>query len=505
MSNTRHIAKNTLALYFRQILIMLVSLYTVRAVLETLGAEDYGIYNVVAGVVTMFGFLSTSMAYASQRYFSIEIGRNDFEQLKRVFSLTIIIYILIIVFVMLLAETIGLWFVSTKLVIPEERQNAALWVYQFSVVSFLITVLSSPYMALIISNEDMSIYANVSIIEVMLRLGVVFLLRIIKLDKLWLYGSLMCAVSVITTLSYMTACKIKYGAIKFIVYWNKRLFKEIIGFTIWSLFASSVGIFKNQLVNILLNQFFNPVVIASRGIASTVNAGVTSLSNNFIVALRPQISKNYATQEIAKMNKHIFYGAKITYFLVFVFMLPLFLEMPFVLSLWLKEIPENALLFTRLALVDALFASISYPIIDGAMATGKVKLFQIFSGGILLLGFPIAWFILLLGAQAYSVMVVGICMTVTALMARLLILRKLVPFSIIQFIKEVLFPICVVTILSSIVPVVVFISLKQSMTRLCLVTFTSVFLIPFSVYIIGINKSDRIKLREIIRSRTIIR
>jgi O-antigen/teichoic acid export membrane protein len=227
MSNTARIAKNTLMLYFRQILIMLVSLYTVRVVLNTLGAEDYGIYNVVAGVVAMFGFLSGAMASASQRYFSFEIGRGDFDQLKKVFSLSIVIYILIALIVLLMVETIGLWFVSNKMAIPVERKNTALWIYQTSIISFLFTILTAPYMAAIIAHEDMNIYAYMSIIEVILKLVVVFLLRIIQLDKLQLYGILMGAIAVMNTVMYRIICSVKYPACKFEFYWNKALFNVV--------------------------------------------------------------------------------------------------------------------------------------------------------------------------------------------------------------------------------------------------------------------------------------
>ncbi len=342
-TTTVRIAKNTLMLYFRQILIMLVSLYTVRVVLETLGAEDYGIYNVVAGVVTMFGFLSTAMATASQRYFSFEIGRGDFEQLRKIFSLSLLVYFLIAILVLLLAETIGLWFVNNKLVISSDRKSAALWVYQISILSFLFTIITTPYMAMIIAREDMNIYAFVSIIETILKLGVVFILRLISWDKLVLYGILMLGVTLIITIIYQTICVKKYQECKFRFYWDNVIFKEITSYTGWNMFGASVGVFKNQMVNIVLNQFFNPVVIASRSIAVSVNTAVSSFSHNFSTAIRPQIIKNYATEQKEIMLSLMFRGIKGTYLLMYLFVLPMIFEAPVILKLWLKNPPAFTL------------------------------------------------------------------------------------------------------------------------------------------------------------------
>jgi len=477
---------------------MLVSLYTVRVVLETLGAEDYGIYNVVAGVVTMFGFLSSSMATASQRYFSFELGRGDHEQLKKVFNLSFLIYVLIGVLILLLAETIGLWFVNNKLIIPPERKSAALWVYQFSIVSFLFTILTSPYMAMIIAHEEMNVYAYVSIVEVVLKLGVVFVLRIIAWDKLTLYGLLMLTVAIINTTIYRIVCMKKYRECKFSFYWNKDLFKEIASYSGWSMFGASVGIFKNQIVNILLNQFFNPVVVAARSISTQVDHAVMSFSQNFGTAMRPQIIKNYAAGEKEKMLSLTFRGSKGTYLLMYLFALPLMLEMPIVLSLWLKNPPEYSILFTRLILVDAIISSLSYPINAAAHATGKIKTYQSVVGGILLLNAPFSWIALQMGFPAYSVLVVAIGIAIIATIARLLILKRLVDYSLKQFFKLVLMPVFVISIVSAVLPVMVYYFFVQSILRLFLVTGVSVISISVISYCIGLNREERLWLKEVI-------
>jgi O-antigen/teichoic acid export membrane protein len=501
MSNTKRIAKNTLMLYFRQLLIMLVSLYTIRAILDILGAEDYGIYNLVAGVVTMFGFLSGSMAAASQRYFAFQLGRGDYEQLQKTFSLNFLIYILIVTVVLLLAETIGMWFVNHKLIIPQDRMGAARWIYQCSIISFVFTILVTPFMAVIIAYEDMNIYATVSIVEVLLKLGSVFLLRIIVLDKLQLYGILLCVVTIINTGIYSCICKRKYQACRFRFYWNTDLFKELSGFTGWNLFGAFSGIFKNQGVNILLNQFFNPLVIASRGIASMVYTAVASFSQNFSTALRPQIIKKYANGYKDEFILWVFRGSKTTYFLMYLFIVPLILEMSTVLSLWIKNVPGHAVVFTRLILIDALIDSITFTIITSVQAIGKIKLYQSVVGGILLLNVPLSWIFLIMGYPSYFVMIVGICLTFMVFIIRLLIMRMLIDFCIFQFFKEVLLPICKISVLSMILPVIIYVNLKQSLLRFFLVAGVSIVSTGGSIYFLGLSSMERYKIITSIRDK----
>ena len=477
---------------------MLVSLYTVRVVLETLGAEDYGIYNVVAGVVTMFGFLSGSMATASQRYFSFELGRGDLERLKKVFSLSLLIYVLIGVLVLLLAETAGLWFVTNKLIISPERKVPALWVYQFSIISFLFTIMTSPYMAMIVAHEEMNIYAYVSIVEVALKLGMVFILRFITWDKLILYGLLMLVVAVVYTTIYRVVCMRKYRECSFSFYWNKDLFMEITSYTGWNMFGSSVGIFKNQIVNIMLNQFFNPVTVAARSIAGQVSSATASFSSNFSIAIRPQIIKSYATGEKEQMLSLMFRGSKGTYLLMYLFVLPLLLEMPMVLGLWLKSPPEYTVLFSRLMLIDALITSVSYPIMATAQATGKIMMYQSVVGGILLMNVPFSWIFLQMGFPAYSVLIIALGVTSIATVARLLILKKLVNYSIRRFCKMVLIPIFVISIVSAFLPVIICYFLVQNILRLFLVIGVSVISIGIIGYCIGLNKEERQKVKDLI-------
>ena len=439
-STGKRIAKNTLMLYFRQILIMLVSLYTVRVVLDVLGAEDFGIYNVVAGIVTMFTFLSGAMATACQRYFSFELGRKDYEQLKKTFSVSLISYIVVAVILLLFAESVGLWFVYNKLDIPSDRVHAARLIYHASVVSLFFTIITTPYMAAIIAHEDMSVYAYLSIIEAFLKLLVPLLLPLFVFDKLVLYGYFLAGVVVISTFLYRTVSRRRYVECRSGWYWDRKLFKELMSYTGWNMFGSSVQVFKFQAVNIVLNQFFNPVVVASRSIANQVNHAVKSFAQNFSTAVRPQIIKSYAAGKFVEMNLLVYRSCKATFYLMFVFTLPLCLEMPFVLSLWLKTPPQYVVIFTQLILVDALVDSVSYPLMTVAQATGKIRLYQAVVGGVLLLNLPFALIAMVLGFSPVSVFIIAVFLSFVAFGVRLFILKRLVQFSIVQFIGNVVLP-----------------------------------------------------------------
>ena len=490
-SSTKRIAKNTLMLYFRQILIMLVSLYTVRVVLATLGAEDYGIYNVVAGVVTMFSFLSGSMATASQRYFSFALGQNDEVQLKRYFSMSFTIYCLIALVVVVIAETFGLWFVENKLVVPVERQQAAFWIYQASVFSTVCTILTAPFMASIIAHEDMNIYAYVSVVEVVLKLGIVFLLSLFPADKLIVYGLLMAAVVFVNTAIYRSICARKYGECRYSFFWDKGLFKELVGYTGWNMFGASVGIFKNQLVNIVLNQFFSPVVNAARGIAYQVNGAVNSFSQGFSTAVRPQIIKSYASGNKDEMLALMYRSCKATFFLMYVFTLPLSLEMPYVLGLWLGNVPEHAILFTRLALLDALIDSVSYPLMTAAQATGRIGLYQSVVGGILLLNAPVSYLVLKLGAPPYGVFMVAIGCALIATVARLVILKSLIGFSLMKFLSKVIIPVVAASVVALAISLICSKVGSQGFLRLCSTTVVSVLCLGLSGFFIALTKDER--------------
>lgn len=500
-SENKRIAKNTLMLYFRQILILLTSLYTVRIVLQVLGAEDYGIYNVVAGTVTMFSFLSNSMATASQRFFSFELGQGNVDNLQKTFSLMMIIYVLLAIVVFIFAQTVGLWFLKNKLTIATERMNAALWIYQFTIYSFILSILTAPYMAALIAHENMKIYAYASVIEATLKFLVALSLKVFPYDKLMIYGFLLLLVTLINTTIYRVYCVTRYSECRFIFTWDKEKVKEIISYSCWNLFGSSVSIVKNQILNILLNLFFNPVVNAARSIAAQVNNAVNSFAGNFTTAMRPQIIKQYAAGKYDKAIQLVFNGCKYTFFLMFIFSLPLVLEMNCILKLWLSNPPEMAVVFTRLALIDAVIASVSYQIMTLAQATGKIKLYQSVVGGILLLNLPFSYVTLKIGAPAYSVMVIAIIVSVVATIARLFILRHLVSFSIKRFFKSCVIPIFSVALFASAVPCFLHYVLCENFFRFFIVLLSSIVMTLFCIVTLGFSHNERVVILRNIKNK----
>lgn len=389
--NNKRIAKNTMLLYFRMILTMLVTLYTSRVVLNTLGVEDFGIYNVVGGVVVMFSFLNSAMSSATQRFLSFELGKNNIKQFTKVFSMSINIHALIAIIILVLAETIGLWFVNTQLVIPTDRMDAANWVYQCSILAFMVTIMSVPYNASIIAHEKMAAFAYISILEVSLKLLIVFMLQWLAFDKLKLYAVLFLLVAVIIRLVYGLYCKYKIEGCRYVWTADKKLFQTLFSYAGWNLWGNMAAVGMDQGVNILLNIFFGPVVNAARGIAYQLSSAVRMFVSNFQMAVNPQIVKRYAVEDITSMHKLIFVSSKASYLLLLFLGLPLAIEANFVLSLWLGDVPEYTVVFVRLVIVIMLIDSLSGSLITAAQATGRIKLYQTLVGGLLLFIVPISY------------------------------------------------------------------------------------------------------------------
>lgn len=502
LENNKRIAKNTLMLYTRQILILLVSLYTVRVVLDVLGVENYGIYNVVGGIVTLFSFLSGSMASATQRFFSFAIGVNKHETLKVTFTVNLLIYIAIAIIALVLLETVGLWYVEERLRVPPERFESVLLVYQFSVLTLIATIFTTPFMAIIIAHEDMHIYAYMSIVEAAMKLGLVFLLVFISLDKLELYGGLVFGVCAITAILYIGICTVKYSECQFRkLYWDKNLFLEIIGFTGWTLFGQLTTVTRRQGVTILLNQVFNPAVVAARAVAINITSQINLFSNNFNVGLYPPIIKSYAVDDKKSMFSLIFSGSKITFFLMWVFALPLFLEMDTILKLWLKNPPIEAVLFTRLSLVEVLINSISLPITTAARAPGRMKAYELTLGAIQIAILLVSWIVLKMGYPAYSVFVVAIIANIIMFIVRLLIVSKLVDLALKPYFRKVVLPVSLVILLSALPSIGLHLLMPKGLLFTIISIAISVILSSVSMYFIGLDKKWRIKLKDVIIKR----
>jgi len=501
-SNSKRIAKNTLLLYARQILILLVSLYTVRLVLNVLGVEDYGIYNVIGGVVSFFSFLSGTMASATQRFFSFALGQNDFEKLKTTFSVNCVIYVVIAIIAFLLLESVGTWYVSTQLHVPTARYEAVQWIFHFSILTFIGTILTTPFMAIIIAHEDMQIYAYVSIVEAIMKLGIVFLLVFLPWDKLELYSVLLFAVSVINAIIYISICARKYKECQFRhFYWNKEMIKENLGFTGWTLFGQVTTVARNQAVTILLNQMFNPIVVAARAIAMNITSQINLFSNNFNVGLYPPIIKSYAANNKEEMFSLIFRGSKITFFLMWVFALPLFLEMDTILTVWLKNPPPEAVLFTRLALIEVLINSVSLPITTAARAPGKMKLYESTLGTIQIGIFFASWTVLLMGYEAYSVFIVAIIANLIMFVVRLFIVSLLIKLPVQDFNRQVTLPVLTIIFSSGLLSYFIHTIMPKNFIFVCLSIIISMIISTIIMYYGGLDRKERKKLNEIIKNR----
>lgn len=445
--NNKRIAKNTLFLYFRMMFIILVSLYTSRVILKTLGVEDYGIYNVVGGFVSMFGFLNTAMSATTQRYITYSLGTKNTAQLNKVFSNCVMTHILIALIVLLFAESVGLWFLFNKMIIPESRMTAAFVVFQCSVVSTVVLILSVPYNADIIAHEKMSAFAYISIVEVTLKLLIVFLLKFSGIDKLIFYGILLLIVQCSIRLIYGSYCKRHFEETKFRIIWDFSLFKEMLSFAGWNLWGGVSNIMYTHGVNLLLNLFFGPTVNAARGIAIQVQNAISQFANSFQMAINPQITKSYAQRDYAYMHKLVFRSSKFTFILLFILSLPIFTETEAILKLWLGVVPNWTVVFLRLMLCIVIIDSVANPFMVSVAATGNVKLYQSIIGGTMLLIVPTSYIFLKLGCAPNIVFITHLFFAVLTFILRLFIVKRLIHFSIIEYCK-----VCIFKIIAIVVP-----------------------------------------------------
>jgi len=500
-SSHERILKNTVMLYFRMLFSMGVSLYTVRIILNSLGAEDYGIYNVVGGIVTLFAFLNSIMTSASQRFFSFELGRRNSFKLQRIFSLILTIYVVVALFILICSETIGLWFVNNRLVIPENRIVAANWAYQFSVFSFIVSMLGVPYNAIIIAYEKMSIYAYVGIIEALMKLAIALLLTIISVDNLILYAFLLFLSTLITTSIYVFICIKRFEVCRYVLYWNKTIFNRLLNFTGWNLVGSVAGIFSGEGINILLNMFFGPVINASRGIAFQVSGALNSFGSNFYTAVRPQIIKYYAVGDYPSMLNLVFQSSKFSYYLLLFFVLPVLFEADTILALWLKNLPEHAVLFTRLIVINALIDSLANPLLTAALATGNIRKYQIVVGSVFLFNLPLSYVFLKWGFPPEVTMIISIFISIIGLYLRALMLKGMVGLSPQQYFKKVIGLLMWFSLLACIAPIIVCYVMSPGILRLIVEVGGGTLSTGLLIYTVGLTSSEKMYLKQFFQNK----
>lgn len=499
--NNKRIAKNTLLLYVRMLFSMLVSLYTSRVVLSTLGVEDYGIYNVVGGSVAMFSLFSSSLSSSSSRFLTFELGRNDLERLKKVFSISLWIHIALAVVVFVLLETMGVWFLNHRMTIPSERLVAANWVFQASMFSFILGLFAVPYNASIVAHERMSAFAYIGILDVVLRLLIVLFIAYIpwQFDRLIVYSLLLVAVGLLLQSIYFRYCRKNFEECRTRLYFDRKYWNEMSAFAGWNFIGCTAGLLKDQGVNILLNLFVGPVLNAARGIAMSVNVAIGSFAGNFMTALKPQITKSYAAGQYDYMNSLVERGSRFAFYILLILTLPILLETDFVLTLWLKDYPEHTVNFVRLMLLLSMLDILSNTLITLQAATGKIRNYQLAVGGMLMLNFPLSYLCLKRGFPPESVFVVGLLVSFCCLILRLVLLKRMVSLSVRNYLRNVCLNVLVVFLASSVIPVTFRMGMEEgwlrfiSLTLLCLVCSSVI------IFFIGCSFSERQFILERVR------
>ncbi|MGR7812790.1 lipopolysaccharide biosynthesis protein [Lacinutrix undariae] len=500
-NQNKKIAKNTMYLYIRMFFSMAVALYTSRVVLDVLGVEDFGVYSVVGGVVTLFAFFNSAMASATQRFFSFEIGRSDFKKLGLTFNASVNIHILIGVLVLVLAETFGLWFVNNKLNLPLGSLETVQWVYHFSVLTFLVGIIRVPYNAIIIAHEKMITYAYLSIIEVVFKLGIVFLLVFIEINKLVLYAALVFSITLLIAIVYIVYCVRNFKESKYQFYYDSKLYRTLLSYSGWSLFGNIASVAKGQGTNILLNIFIGPIANASYAITLQVQSAVNLFVSNFQLAVNPQIIKNYASNNKETMFFLIVQSSKASFLLMYILSIPLLFDSDYILNLWLKNVPEYATNFVFLITINLLIDSLSGPLMAGTQATGKIKYYQITVGLLLFLNLPISFLLLKIYNLPSLVFVVSIILSVIALFFRLFFLNKLTGFSVLYFFKSVLVRGGLVVLFSLVVPFFICKTMDVGFLRLIILfTLSSLSILVFT-YFVGIEKKERKQLNNMVLTK----
>lgn len=489
--NNKRIAKNTLLLYFRMLFMMIVSLYTSRVILNALGVEDFGIYNVVGGVVAMFSVISGSLSAAISRFITYELGKGDQSKLNKIFSASVTIQLLLSLIIVVLIESVGVWFLNAKMTIPAERMTAANWVLQFSIVTFVINLISVPYNAAIIAHERMSAFAYISILEAVCKLTIAFLIMVSPMDKLIFYAILMCMVSVIVRFTYGHYCKKHFAECTYHFHWDADILKKMFGFAGWNFIGASSAVLRDQGGNIVINLFYGPTVNAARGIAIQVNSAIMGFVSNFMTALNPQITKSYASGDREYMMTLIFQGARLSFYMLLLLSLPVLVNTHYILVLWLKLVPEHAVLFVQLILIFAMSESISNPLVTAMLATGKIRNYQIVVGGLQMMNLPISYVCLRFGCIPETVLVVAIAISQCCLAARLYMLRRMIGLSSIQYMKKVYFNVIAVALLSVMIPAILSMYMEESFLSFAILSLLAMACTIAVELYVGCNGKER--------------
>ena len=489
--HTKRIAKNTLMLYFRMFFMMILGLFTSRIVLQALGETDYGVYNVVGGVVAMFAVISGTLSSSVSRFITFELGKGPEAQLNKVYSTSVIIQALLSIVIIAIAEPVGLWFIENKMTIDPVRIPAAEWVLHFSIFAFVVNLMSIPQTASITAHEKMSAYAYIGILDGVLRFAVAIAVMRSNGDRLVLYSMLMAASVMIVRMAYSRYCSRNFEECHFSFVFDKPLLKEMFSFAGWNFIGETAGILRDQGGNILINIFFGPAVNAARGLALQINNVVTGFVTNFMTAVNPQITKSYAAGDHSYMFSLVRKASRMSYYLLFILALPVIFNAETVLNLWLKEVPEHSALFMQLFLIFALSESLSRPLITSVLASGKVRDYQLVVGGIQLLNLPIAYVLLKAGYVPEITVDVSIGLSLVCLLVRLWMLKRKIGFPMGEFLRRVVLNVFLVTLVAIVPCVSVSIYMPMSLAGFVMNVCACVFIALLSVLFVGCSKDER--------------
>lgn len=500
-SNSKRIARNTLFLYMRMFFTMVIALYTSRVILDVLGVEDYGIYNVVGSLASSFIFLSSTLSNATQRYLNYEIGSRNNTRLCLVFNMSILIYLVFALVSLLIIEIGGHWMIYNKLSIPESRVNAALWVLHSTSITLFITLISTVYESVLIARENMKVYAYIGIYDALMKLVIVFLISTLSYDRLKLYAVFITLVVVTERLIPVCFTIRKYDETKLKCVWNKKTFTEMFRFIGWDFLGTSVFILNDQGINILLNMFFGPVVNAARALSVNVKQAVANFSSGFFTAVRPQIVKSYASGDINYFTTLLYNSSKYSFYLLWMICLPVMIRIDSLLSLWLKEVPSQTGSFVIWILIFNLINSLCDPFWQGMQAVGKLKKYIIIGSSVYLLAFPLSWIAFKIGYDAIITFKILVFVRLFYLWITIVIFKQYVTLNLVTYCKEVIAPIIVVVIISSIITIYIdslFFDTLISTVISCGIAFTSAIL---CIVVFGVNKKERTHMFNVIKKK----
>ena len=497
--NNKRIAKNTALLYIRMLLLMVVTLFTSRVIIKLIGVEDYGIYNLIAGFVTFLSFISSALISAMQRYFNVALGKNDLSCYKDIFSMSINILLIFCVLIIFIGETLGLWFVNNHLNLPDDRLNSAILVYHISIFTFIANTLRTPYHASIIAHEKMNFYAYISIIEVVARLFMVFLLQYIPIDHLIMYAISYFVLILIIDFCYWYYCHKCFYECRYSFNPNRKLFYELLGFSGWSLLGNGVVVLKGQGESILINKFFSVVANAANGIASQVTSAVDLFVVNFQTAFKPQITQTYASGKIEEHKELIFRTSKFSYYLLLFFVVPIVYNIDSILSIWLEIVPEYTNKFVIYVLLSHLINVIGTPFAASVIAKGDIKFFQISTAFVFGLSLFVVYFVLYAGFPPYSIAVVAIFTQCVLLTVRLCFFHYHIGVSYRLFFKKVIAPIMCVNVVSIILPTILLFEMKNCMIYDIFELLIDFIYVGLMVFLVGLSKSERSFILKMIK------